>query len=76
MYLVVRVIITMIGCKTPKEMWLGNLADYSNLSVFGSPAYDHVKINKLELRVVKCILMEYTSGVKEYRLWCTNQDSP
>lgn len=58
-------------------MWSGNLTDYSNLRIFGCSAYTHVKIDKLELRAVKFILMiRYSSRVKGYSLWCTDQDSP
>ena len=67
---------TKIGCKTPEEMWSGNPADYSNLRIFGCPTYARVKTDKLEPRAVKCILVGYASGVKGYRLWCTDQDSP
>ncbi|XXG47507.1 hypothetical protein AAC387_Pa02g2143 [Persea americana] len=75
-YLINRPSHTKIGCKTPEETWSGNLADYSNLRIFGCPSYAHVKINKLEPRAVKRILVGYAYGVKEYRLWCTDQDSP
>ena len=75
-YLINRSPHTKIGCKTPEEMWSGNPADYSNLRIFGCPAYARVKTDKLEPRAVKCILVGYASGVKGYRLWCTDQDSP
>ncbi|KAJ8641916.1 hypothetical protein MRB53_018610 [Persea americana] len=75
-YLINRSPHTKIGCKTPEEMWSGNPTDYSNLRIFGCPTYAHAKTDQLEPRAVKCILVGYDSGVKGYRLWCTDQDSP
>jgi len=49
-YLVNRSPNTSIECKTPEEVWSGKLADYSNLRVFGCPAYVHVNEEKLEAR--------------------------
>ena len=40
-YLVNRSPSTAIEPKTPEEVWYGSLTDYSNLSVFGCPAYAH-----------------------------------
>ena len=34
-----------------------------------------MKIDKLEHKAIKYILMGYGSGVKGYRLCCTDQDS-
>jgi hypothetical protein len=42
-------------------MWLGNLADYFILRIFDCSAYARVKIDKLEPRAVKCILVGYGS---------------
>ena len=75
-YLVNRSPSTAIGCKTPYEMWSGSPADYSKLRIFGCPAYAHVRDGKLEPRAKKCIFLGYASGVKGYRLWCTNKNSP
>ena len=59
-----------------EEMWSGNPTDYSNLRIFGCPTFGHVKTNKLEPGAVKCILVGNASGLKNYRLWSTDQDSP
>ena len=74
-YLVNRSPSTAIDCKTPFEKWSGKPCDYSNLKVFGCPAYYHVKDGKLEPRARKCIFVGYADGVKGYRLWCQESNS-
>ncbi|MCI50054.1 retrovirus-related Pol polyprotein from transposon TNT 1-94, partial [Trifolium medium] len=39
---------TGIDLKTPIKVWSGRPADYSNLKVFGSLAFAHVKQDKLD----------------------------
>ncbi|KAG8500272.1 hypothetical protein CXB51_004359 [Gossypium anomalum] len=56
--------------KTPQEVWSGNPANYSDLKIFGCPAYAHVDNGKLELRSIKCVFLGYKAGVKGYKLWC------
>ncbi|KAG8489027.1 hypothetical protein CXB51_017119 [Gossypium anomalum] len=56
--------------KTPQEVWSGNPANYSDLKIFGCPAYAHVDNGKLESRSIKCIFLGYKAGVKGYKLWC------
>ncbi|KAI3790253.1 hypothetical protein L2E82_03169 [Cichorium intybus] len=56
--------------KTPIEVWSGSPANYSDLRIFGCPAYAHVDNGKLEPRETKCIFLGYKSGVKGYKLWC------
>ncbi|KAH9754460.1 hypothetical protein KPL71_015451 [Citrus sinensis] len=75
-YLVNRSPSTAIGCKTPMELWLGRVADYSKLRIFGCEAYAHVKQRKLEARALKCRFLGYPEGVKGYRLWCTDFKPP
>ncbi|KAH9705464.1 hypothetical protein KPL70_011882 [Citrus sinensis] len=75
-YLVNRSPSTAIGCKTPMELWLGRVADYSKLRIFGCEAYPHVKQGKLEARALKCRFLGYPEGVKGYRLWCTDFKPP
>ncbi|KAJ4967885.1 hypothetical protein NE237_014586 [Protea cynaroides] len=67
---------TAIECKTPNEVWSGKPSDYSNLKVFGCPAYYHVKDGKLEPRAKKSIFVGYADGVKGYRLWSLEPDFP
>ena len=61
---------TSIELKTPEEVWSGKPADYSNLRVFGCPAYAHVNEGKLEPRSKKCVFVGYPENVKGYKLWC------
>ena len=75
-YLVNRSPSTAIELKTPFEVFFGTPANYSDLKVFGCPAYAHVNDGKLEPRALKCIFLGYPSGVKGYRLWCVEPKSP
>ncbi|KAG8500494.1 hypothetical protein CXB51_002743 [Gossypium anomalum] len=56
--------------KTSQEVWSGNSANYSDLKIFGCPAYAHVDNGKLEPRFIKCVFLGYKVGVKGYKLWC------
>ena len=63
---------TMIGLKTPMEMWSGKLADYSSLHVFRCPVYvmyNSQERTKLDPKSKKCIFLGYANRVKGYRLW-------
>ena len=75
-YIVNRAPSAALNFKTPEEVWSGTLADYSDLKIFGCPAYMHVNEGKLEPRAKKCIFLGYASGVKGYRLWCSDPKSP
>ncbi|KAG8478983.1 hypothetical protein CXB51_028891 [Gossypium anomalum] len=61
---------TAIEKKTPQKVWSSNPANYSNLKIFGCPAYAHVDNGKLEPRSIKCVFLVYKAGVKGYKLWC------
>ncbi|KAG8474128.1 hypothetical protein CXB51_033787 [Gossypium anomalum] len=50
--------------KTSQEVWSGNPANYSDLKIFGCPAYAHVDNGKLEPRSIKCVFLGYKTGVK------------
>ena len=52
-------------------IWSGNPVDYSNLRIFGCPAYAHVNDGKLAPRSIECIFLGYASKSKGYRLWCS-----
>nr|GEY58855.1 retrovirus-related Pol polyprotein from transposon TNT 1-94 [Tanacetum cinerariifolium] len=46
------------------------------LRIFGCVAYPHDKQGKLEPRAIKCVLLGYTEGVKWYRLYRIEDESP
>ncbi|KAH9657439.1 hypothetical protein KPL70_023077 [Citrus sinensis] len=75
-YLVNRSPSSAIDFKTPVEMWSSRAANYSDLKIFGCPAFAHVKQGKLEPRALKCVFLGYPEGVKGYRLWCTDLKPP
>ncbi|KAH9771320.1 hypothetical protein KPL71_012662 [Citrus sinensis] len=60
-----------INFRTPIELWTGKPADYSNMRVFGCPAYAHTKQGKLEPRALKGVFIGYPEWVKGYKLWRT-----
>jgi len=46
--------------------------DYSTLRIFGCLTYslvDSKKRNKIESKSKKCIFIEFTKGIKSFRLW-------
>nr|GEY80438.1 hypothetical protein [Tanacetum cinerariifolium] len=51
-------------------------SDYGMLRIFCCVAYPHDKQGKLESRVVKCVLLGYPEGVKGYRLYRLDDQSP
>lgn len=51
-----------ISFKTPMEVWNGKSVDYSNFKIFGA-------LDKLDVRVVKCVFIGYPEGVNCYKLW-------
>nr|GEW45409.1 retrotransposon protein, putative, Ty1-copia subclass [Tanacetum cinerariifolium] len=50
--------------------------DYGMLRIFGCVAYSYVKQCKLEPRAVKCVLSGYPEGVKGYKLYRFDGESP
>ena len=75
-YLVNRTPASVIDFQTPKEVWSGTPTDYSKLKIFGCLAYAHYDDGKLNAKARKCIFLGYASGVKGYRLWCTDSKTP
>ncbi|KAG8503248.1 hypothetical protein CXB51_001184 [Gossypium anomalum] len=63
-FLINRSLSVAIKKKTPQEVWSGNPTNYSNLKIFGCPAYAHVDNGKLEPRSIKCVFLGYKAGVK------------
>nr|GEX34678.1 zinc finger, CCHC-type [Tanacetum cinerariifolium] len=62
--------------KTPMEMWSEHPSDYGMLRTFGCVAYSHIQQGKLEPRAVKYVLLGYPEGVKGYRLYRLDNESP
>ncbi|GJR80126.1 zinc finger MYM-type protein 1-like protein [Tanacetum coccineum] len=62
--------------KTLMKMWSGHPSDYGMLSIFGCVAYPHDKQGKLEPRAVKYVLLGYPEGVKGYKLYRLDDESP
>nr|GEZ49598.1 copia LTR rider [Tanacetum cinerariifolium] len=75
-YLINRSPSRAIEKKTPMEMWSGHLSDYGMLRIFGCVAYLHDKQGKLDSRAIKCVLLGYPEGVKGYRLYRLDDESP
>nr|GEY93839.1 retrotransposon protein, putative, Ty1-copia subclass [Tanacetum cinerariifolium] len=75
-YLINRSSSTTIEKKTPIEMWAGHPSDYGMLRIFGCVAYPHDKQGKLEPRTIKCVFLGYLEGVKGYRLYRLDGESP
>ena len=69
-YLINRSPSMAIEKKTPLEVWSDTPGNYSELRIFGCPAYSHVDNGKLEPRSLKCIFLGFKPGVKGYKLWC------
>ncbi|GJX75299.1 retrovirus-related pol polyprotein from transposon TNT 1-94 [Tanacetum coccineum] len=67
---------TAIEKKTPMEMCSGHPSDYGMLRIFGCVAYSHDKQGKLKPRALKCVLLGYPEGVKGYRLYRLDGESP
>lgn len=62
---------TTLVDKTPMEAWSGHKPSLRCLRVVGCKAYGHVtkeKKTKLENKVVKCIFISYSYGMKGYKL--------
>jgi hypothetical protein len=70
-YLVNRSPSSMLGDKTPQEVWTGTEPYLAHIKVFGCDAYVHVpkeNKNKLDKKVEKCIFIGYKDGLKGYKL--------
>nr|GEV22460.1 hypothetical protein [Tanacetum cinerariifolium] len=67
---------TSIEKNTPIEMWSGHPSDYGMLRIFGCVTYPHDKQGKLKPREVKCVLLSYPEGVKGYRLYRLDNETP
>jgi len=68
-YLINKSISFSLNYKTLMKVWSGRPAYYENLRVFGALAFAHVKKEKLEAWVERCIFIICVKGVKGYKLW-------
>jgi hypothetical protein len=71
-YLENRSLSTAINYKTPEEVRISHLCDYSNLKIFCCDAYDFIskdQCSKLDPRSNKYVFVGYGDRVKGYRLW-------
>lgn len=60
---------TSINFLTLGERWSGKPPKLQHLIVFGCVGFVHQDQGKLKAKVVKCMLLEFTKGVKGYKLW-------
>ena len=64
-HLVNRLSSSVIGGKTPLEVWSEKVAqDYDSIREFRCPTYYHVKKDKLDLKAIKCVIVVFKKGVK------------
>ena len=63
-YLINKSSFSIIGFKTPMEIWSSHPTNYENLRIFGYVAYAHVKQGKLNPGAKKCIFLGYPEWVK------------
>nr|GEY60364.1 copia LTR rider [Tanacetum cinerariifolium] len=75
-YLINRSPSTAIEKKTHMEKWSGHPSNYGMLRTFDCVAYSYVQQGKLEPRAVKYVLLGYPEGVKGYRLYRLDNESP
>lgn len=71
-YLINRSSCSAINFKVLDEVWTRRPVDYSNLRIFGCPAYMHVpgdERTKLNAKSKKCVFLGYPKCVKGYMLW-------
>ncbi|PKI76050.1 hypothetical protein CRG98_003600 [Punica granatum] len=60
----------LLGSKSPHEILFGKTRNYSNLQVFGSLCYAHIRTqDKFAPRSRKCIFIGYPHGKKGWRLY-------
>ncbi|RDY05572.1 hypothetical protein CR513_10585, partial [Mucuna pruriens] len=62
-YLINRCPSSTIGFKTAMELWNIKFSDYSNLKVFGSLAFAHVKEDKLGVHAIRYAFIGYPHGI-------------
>lgn len=61
---------TALGMKTPEEVWSRHPLNLDRLRIFCCLSYGHIRQDRLEPKVMRCMFHGYLEGVKPYRLWC------
>lgn len=67
-YLINRSSSSVIGFKTPQEMWTRKSPSLAHLRPFGCTTYVQSSQGKLQPRALKCVMLGYPEGVKGYKL--------
>lgn len=71
-YLINRGLSIPLGCKSPKEEWIGKAVSVSHLKVFSYVSYVHInaeKRDKLDAKSKKCFFIEYGINKFGYKFW-------
>lgn len=50
------------------EVLSGKLVHHFNFKIFIALAFEHIKKDKLDVRVMKCVFIGYPESVKAYKL--------
>ncbi|GJZ38417.1 retrovirus-related pol polyprotein from transposon TNT 1-94 [Tanacetum coccineum] len=71
-----KTLMDKVTIESDMEMWSGHPSDYEMWRIFGYVAYPRDKQGKLKPRAVKRVLLGYLEGVKGYRLYRLDDESP
>lgn len=67
-YMINRFLLTVLGMKTPEEVWWKYPHYLDKLRLFGCLAYAQIRQDKVKPRALRCMFIGYPKGVKAYRL--------
>lgn len=67
-YLINRSPSSVIGFRTPQELWTGKKPSIKHLRPFCCTAYAQISQGKLQPRAQKCVMLGYPEGIKGYKL--------
>ncbi|XP_038885954.1 uncharacterized protein LOC120076257 [Benincasa hispida] len=60
---------TSLEFLTLEEKWTNHPPNLDNLKVFGCVGFVHQNKGKLKAKVIKCMFVGFTEGVKGYKMW-------